>query len=106
MIVESKIEKDQFLEYWNNEESIVIPIWEDLERHPMTCDVSFLYVRFQNLDFVLPFNHNDCEPIEIDLSKSKQTKWKSSVKICRFCHLLGLPFFARVTATKRIWLKV
>ena len=75
MIVESNLEKEQFLEYWNNEESIVIPIWEDLERHPMTCDVSFLYVRFQNLDFVLPFNHNDCEPIEIDLSKSKQTKW-------------------------------
>ena len=75
MIVESNIEKEQFLEYWNNEESIVIPIWEDLERHPMTCDVSFLYVRFQNLDFVLPFNHNDCEPIEIDLSKSKQSKW-------------------------------
>ena len=75
MIVESNIEKEQFLEYWNNEESIVIPIWEDLERHPMTCDVSFLYVRFQNLDFVLPFNHNDCEPIEIDLSESKQTKW-------------------------------
>ena len=75
MIVESNLEKEQFLEYWNNEQSIVIPIWEDLERHPMTCDVSFLYVRFQNLDFVLPFKHNDCEPIEIDLSKSTQTKW-------------------------------
>lgn len=75
MIVESNLEKEQFLEYWNNEESIVIPIWEDLERHPMTCDVSFLYVRFQNLDFILPFKHNDCEPIEIDLSKSSQPKW-------------------------------
>jgi len=75
LIVESNLEKEQFLEYWNNEESIVIPIWEDLERHPMTCDVSFLYVRFQNLDFILPFKHNDCEPIEIDLSKSSQPKW-------------------------------
>ena len=75
MIVETNLEKEQFLEYWNNEESIVIPIWEDLERHPMTCDVSFLYVRFQNLDFILPFKHNDCEPIEIDLSKSSQPKW-------------------------------
>ena len=75
IIVESHSEKDTFLDYWGNEPSIVIPVWEDLERHPMTCDVSFLYVRFQNLDFVLPFNHNDCEPIEIDLSKSKQTKW-------------------------------
>ena len=75
IIVETNKEKAQFLEYWNNEQSIVIPIWEDLERHPMTCDVSFLYVRFQNLDFVLPFKHNDCEPIEIDLSKSTQPKW-------------------------------
>ena len=75
MIVETNLEKEQFLEYWNNEESIVIPIWEDLERHPMTCDVSFLYVAFQNLHFVIPYKHNDCEPIDIDLSKSTQTKW-------------------------------
>ena len=75
MIVESNLEKEQFLEYWNNEQSIVIPIWEDLERHPMTCDVSFLYVAFQNLHFVIPYKHNDCEPIDIDLSKSTQTKW-------------------------------
>ena len=75
MIVENNIEKEHFLEYWNNEESIVIPIWEDLERHPMTCDVSFLYVRFKNLDFIIPFKHNDCESIEIDLSKSTQPKW-------------------------------
>ena len=75
MIVESNLEKEQFLEYWNNEQSIVIPIWEDLERHPMTCDVSFLYVAFQNLHFVIPYKHNDCEPIHIDLSKSTQTKW-------------------------------
>ncbi len=75
MIVENNIEKEQFLEYWNNEQSIVIPIWEDLERHPMTCDVSFLYVAFQNLHFVIPYKHNDCEPIDIDLSKSTQTKW-------------------------------
>ena len=75
MIVETNLEKEQFLEYWNNEESIVIPIWEDLERHPMTCDVSFLYVAFQNLHFVIPYKHNDCEPIDIDLSKSTQIKW-------------------------------
>tara|TARA_Y100000768_G_C23973929_1_gene682022 strand:+ start:553 stop:1809 length:1257 start_codon:yes stop_codon:yes gene_type:complete len=75
MIVESHSEKEQFLDYWDNESSIVIPIWEDLERHPMTCDVSFLYVAFQNLHFVIPYKHNDCESIEIDLSKSKQEKW-------------------------------
>ena len=75
IIVESHSEKEQFLDYWDNESSIVIPIWEDLERHPMTCDVSFLYVAFANLHFVIPFKHNDYESIKIDLSKSTQPKW-------------------------------
>ena len=75
IIVETNKEKDQFLEYWNNEESKIIPIWEDLDRHPMTNGLSFLYVGFSNLDFILPFNHNDCEKLEIDLSTSNQTKW-------------------------------
>ena len=75
IIVESHSEKEQFLEYWNNETSLIIPIWEDLERHPMTSDISFLYVAFENLHFILPFNHNDCEKLEIDLSKSKKEKW-------------------------------
>ena len=74
-IVETNKEKDQFLDYWNNEESTIIPIWEDLERHPMTNGLSFLYVQFRNLDFILPFNHNDCEKLEIDLSTSNQPKW-------------------------------
>ena len=75
IIVESHSEKEQFLEYWNNETSLIMPIWEDLERHPMTSDISFLYVAFENLHFILPFNHNDCEKLEIDLSKSKKEKW-------------------------------
>jgi hypothetical protein len=75
IIVETNKEKNQFLEYWNNEESKIIPIWEDLDRHPMNNEVSFLYVRFPNMDFILPFNHNDCEKLEIDLSTSNQKKW-------------------------------
>jgi len=75
IIVESNKEKDQFLEYWNNEQSTIIPIWEDLEKHPMNNRLSFLYVRFPNMDFIIPFNHNDCESLVIDLSISKQNKW-------------------------------
>ena len=75
IIVETNKEKDQFLEYWNNEESKIIPIWEDLDRHPMTNGLSFLYVRFPNMDFILPFNHNDCERLTMDLSISTQSKW-------------------------------
>ena len=75
VIVENQQEKDKFLEYWNNEESTIVPIWEDLEKHPMNNGVSFLYVRFSTQDFILPYNHNDCEKLEIDLSTSNQTKW-------------------------------
>ena len=75
IIVETDKEKEDFLEYWNNEESTIIPIWEDLERHPMNNGLSFLYVRFLNMDFILPFNHNDCEKLKIDLSTSNQNKW-------------------------------
>ena len=75
IIVETDKEKEQFLEYWNNEKSTIIPIWEDLDKHPMNNGLSFLYVRFSNLDFILPFNHNDCETLEIDLSTSNQDKW-------------------------------
>ena len=75
IIVETDKEKEKFFEYWNNEESTIIPIWEDLEKHPMNNGVSFLYVRFSTQDFILPFNHNDCEKLEIDLSTSNQPKW-------------------------------
>ena len=75
IIVETNKEKEEFLKYWNSEQSTIIPIWEDLERHPMNNGLSFLYVQFSNMDFILPFNHNDCEPLTIDLSQSKQPKW-------------------------------
>jgi len=75
IIVETQNEKENFLEYWNNEQSTIIPIWEDLEKHPMNNGVSFLYVQFSTNDFILPFNHNDCEKLEIDLSTSNQPKW-------------------------------
>ena len=84
IIVETNKEKETFLQYWNNEESKIIPIWEDLDRHPMNNGLSFLYVRFRDeetddgylpIDYILPFNHNDCEKLEIDLSTSNQPKW-------------------------------
>jgi hypothetical protein len=75
VIVENQQEIEQFLKYWNNEQSTIIPIWEDLERHPMNNGVSFLYVKFNELDFILPFNHNDCEKLQIDLSESRMAKW-------------------------------
>jgi hypothetical protein len=41
----------------------------------MNNGLSFLYVKFTELDFILPFNHNDCEKLQIDLSESCMAKW-------------------------------
>lgn len=84
IVVENQQEQEIFLNYWNREESIIIPIWEDLERHPMNNSLSFLYIRFNDdetdagylpIDFIIPFNHNDCHNIQIDLSESKTPKF-------------------------------
>jgi len=84
IVVENQQEQEIFLNYWNREESIIIPIWEDLERHPMNNSLSFLYVRFNDaetdagylpIDFIIPINHNDCHNIQIDLSQSNTPKF-------------------------------
>lgn len=75
IIVETKSEIQDFLQSWETKPSLIIPIWSDLERHPMTNPVSFLYVRIESDEYILPFNHTDCLSIDIDLSKSTQQKW-------------------------------
>ena len=75
IIVESQYEINDFLNHWGNETSMVIPIWADLEQHPMNTHLSFLYVKFESGCYIIPFDHNDCERVEIDLSQSEQTKW-------------------------------
>jgi hypothetical protein len=74
-IVESQEEIDKFLNHWGTKSSMVIPIWADLECHPMNTHLAFLYVRFDDGDYILPFDHNDCENIQIELSHSEQPKW-------------------------------
>jgi hypothetical protein len=75
IIVESQKEIDGFLNQWETQISLVIPIWADLECHPMNTHLAFLYVRFSDGVYIIPFDHNDCENIQIDLSKSTQPKW-------------------------------
>jgi hypothetical protein len=75
VIVETEQEIVDFLNYWETHTSIVFPIWADLESHPMNTHISFLYVRFENHgEWILPFDHTDCEKIKIDLSNSIQPK--------------------------------
>ena len=75
IVVESNKEKEEFIKRWESEPSIVIPIWCDLEKHPMNNDLAFLFVRVGKTDFILIYNHIDGKSHHLDLSTSTQPKW-------------------------------
>ena len=75
IVVESNKEIEDFLNRWNNEPSVIIPIWSDLEKHPMNNELSFLFVRMDKTDFILIYNHIDGKSHYLDLSTSTQPKW-------------------------------
>ena len=75
IVVESNKEIEDFLNQWNNEPSIIIPIWSDLEKHPLNNELSFLFVRMGNTDFILIYYHIDGKSQHLDLSTSTQPKW-------------------------------
>jgi hypothetical protein len=75
VIVETDKEQDEFLQRWSNEPSVIIPIWSDLEKHPINNELSFLFVRMGNTDFILIYNHIDGKPHHLDLTISTQPKW-------------------------------
>ena len=75
IVVESNKEKENFMQMWENNPSIVIPIWCDLEKHPMNNELAFLFVRVGKTDFILIYNHIDGKSHHLDLSTSTQPKW-------------------------------
>ena len=75
VVVESNKEIEHFMQMWENNPSIVVPIWCDLEKHPMNNDLAFLFVRIENTDFILIYNHIDGKSHHLDLSTSTQPKW-------------------------------
>jgi len=75
IVVESTNEIEDFLNRWNTTPSIIIPIWSDLEKHPMNNELSFLFVRMDKTDFILIYNHIDGKFHHLDLSTSTQPKW-------------------------------
>ena len=75
VVVESNKEREHFMQMWENNPSIVVPIWCDLEKHPMNNELAFLFVRLENTDFILIYNHIDGKSHHLNLSTSTQPKW-------------------------------
>ena len=76
MIVENKIQLSNFIEGYNTEDSIVIPIFCDDNKHPVDTDISLLYVQLMSgKEFILPFNHSETLNIDIPLLKTDTKKY-------------------------------
>ena len=75
IVVESNKEIEHFMQMWENNPSIVVPIWCDLEKHPMNNELAFLFIRVVNTNFILIYNHIDGKSHHLDLSTSTQPKW-------------------------------
>ncbi len=59
-IVETKDQLDLFEREYTAHPSIVFPMWEDTRLHPMRSNISFIFVRCNHIDYILPINHIDC----------------------------------------------
>ena len=76
MIVENKIQLSNFIEGYNTEDSIVIPIFCDDNKHPVDTDISLLYVQLMSgKEFLLPFNHSETLNIDIPNLESDTKKY-------------------------------
>lgn len=67
VIINNDDDLKSLLSRWNIEESIfdIIPL--DNTIHPINSIISLIIIRFNGIDYIIPFNHN--EKIGIDISK-------------------------------------
>ena len=76
MIVENKKQLEEFLKLYNSEDSILVPISQDSNKHPVSDELSLLYVKlFNGNEFILPFNHSETLNIEIPNLESNTKKY-------------------------------
>jgi len=66
VIIETKLEFDNFLENYQDSSCILIPILCDVNKHPLENSLCLLYVKLlDGGEYVLPFNHS--EAINLDV---------------------------------------
>ena len=76
MIVENKEQLVDFIKSYNSEDSIIIPIFCDNNKHPVETEASLLYIQLMSgKEFILPFNHSETLDIDIPVLKSKFRKY-------------------------------
>ena len=75
-IIENDIDWKKFITEFEENDSIVIPIQCDDNKHPCDTNLSLLYVSIKDKEFILPFNHSE----SLNLPEEYLNKIKSSNK--------------------------
>ena len=76
MIVENKKQLKEFLKNYKSEDSILIPISYDDNKHPANTKLSLLYVQLlSGKEFILPFSHSETLDIKIPNFESDTKKY-------------------------------
>tara|TARA_Y100000310_G_scaffold310252_1_gene355281 strand:+ start:2441 stop:3745 length:1305 start_codon:yes stop_codon:yes gene_type:complete len=93
VIVETRKKFAQFIDKFNTEDSILIPILSDRILHPVENSISVLYVRFFDDEvYVLPFNHTETINLPVEfidrLYESNSVKYVYDKKLIG--HILSL----------------
>ena len=82
MIVENKKQLKEFIKKYKSEDSILIPVFCDDNKHPIETEISVLYVQFMDeQEYILPFNHSETLNIEIPDLNSKAIKYTYDRKL-------------------------
>ena len=76
MIVENKKQLKKFIKSYKSEDSIIIPIPCDNNKHSANTKLSLLYVQLlSGNEFILPFNHSETINIELPNLESSTKKY-------------------------------
>ena len=82
MIVENKKQLKEFIKKYKSEDSILIPVFCDDNKHPIETEISVLYVQFMDeQEYILPVNHSETLNIEIPDLNSKAIKYTYDRKL-------------------------
>ena len=60
IIIETEYQLTSFKNDFNSHPSIVFPVWVDHQHHPIRCDLSFLFIRCNSINYILSLEHIDC----------------------------------------------
>ena len=89
MILENSNELESFQKLYQQQDSIVIPISSDTNKHAVEDELCLLYVQMMSgEEFVLPFNHSETLNIDIPNLDSKTKKYTYDKK--KLTHFISL----------------